>query len=236
MFTLSRKHALLIDGSSLFKCKKLKFGEYMGVHQRERELTEMKNKYVKKSSAFMLAGVALLVGLFVGNAITMLYVGQNQQRASVEPRPTQNENVTHTADPAALAKLENDAAGNPTNVELWITLGNFCFDHNLPARAVNAYERALELAPNRVNVWSDLGVMYRRTKQFEKAIDAFGHAAALDPDHITSQFNMGIVYLHDLNDKAAALKVWKGLLAKHPDTKSPSGKSLSVLVQELENR
>ncbi|MCJ2163780.1 MULTISPECIES: tetratricopeptide repeat protein [unclassified Pseudodesulfovibrio] len=206
----------------------------MGVHKRERELEDIKDQYIKKKSVILLVVLALLVGAFIGNAITMLYIGQNQQRADIESQPVQEGGVPHTADPVALASMENAAAADPTNADLWVKLGNFCFDHNLPARAVNAYERALELKPMLVDVWSDLGVMYRQTKQFEKAVDAFGHAASLDSKHVTSRFNMGIVYLHDLNDKASALKVWKELLALDPSAKTPTGQSLSVLVKELE--
>lgn len=208
----------------------------MGVHKREREAAELDGKYVKKSSAVMLAVLGVLVGIFVGNAVTMIYVGQRDQRANMTAQAVPTESpVPHTADPEALASLENAAAADPANADLWVKLGNFCFDHNLPARAVNAYERALELRPTDVNVWSDLGVMYRRTKQFQKAVDAFGHAADLEPGHITSRFNMGIVYLHDLNDRESALKVWKEVLAINPEAKSPTGQSLAVMVRELEN-
>jgi cytochrome c-type biogenesis protein CcmH/NrfG len=207
----------------------------MGVHKREREAAEVKDQYVKKSSAVMLAVIGVLLGIFIGNAVTMLYVGQREQRMNVATQATPTESpVPHSADPEALASMENAAAADPTNADLWIKLGNFCFDHNLPARAVNAYERALELRPNEVNVWSDLGVMYRRTKQFNKAVDAFGHAASLDKTHITSRFNMGIVYLHDLNDPASALKAWKGVLAINPEAKSPTGQPVADMVRQLE--
>ncbi|AMK11865.1 tetratricopeptide repeat protein [Pseudodesulfovibrio indicus] len=207
----------------------------MGVHKKEREQAELQDNYMKKNSAYLLMVIGLLAGVFIGNAVTMLYVGQRDQRSNLSSQvePTQSP-VPHTADPAALADMENAAAADPTDAEKWIQLGNFCFDHDLPARAVNAYERALELKPMDINVWSDLGVMYRRTKQFDKAVDAFGHAASLDPNHITSRFNMGIVYLHDLNDKPAALKVWKEVLAMDPNAKTPSGQSLAALVAELE--
>lgn len=207
----------------------------MGVHSRERELAELKEHYIKKSSAILLVVMAVLVGAFVGNAITMLYVGQSQQRANItQSAPQAAPQEEHTADPQALSTLERAAADDPTNADKWVKLGNFCFDHNLPERAIIAYERALELAPRSVNVWSDLGVMYRRTKQFEKAVDAFGHAASLDSNHVTSRFNMGIVYLHDLNDRASALKIWKEVLALDPDATTPSGQRLDGLVKSME--
>ena len=51
----------------------------MGVHAKEREFKEIKEQYIKKSSAIMLVLMALAVGAFAGNAVTMVYVGQQQR-------------------------------------------------------------------------------------------------------------------------------------------------------------
>lgn len=210
----------------------------MGVHSRQREIDELKEHYIKKSSCILFVLMALLGGAFIGNTITMLYLGQQapqgQQVTSSASNPAPGGVEPHVANPEALAKLEQGAAANPTNAEGWVKLGNFCFDHNLPLKAIGAYERALELSPMKIGVWSDLGVMYRRTQQYNKAIEAFGQAAALDPKHVTSRFNMGIVYLYDLNDKAGALKVWKEVLALDPNAKTPNGQKVSELIAGLE--
>jgi cytochrome c-type biogenesis protein CcmH/NrfG len=209
-------------------------GENMGVHKRDREIEDLKENYIKKSSCIMFVLLALLAGAFVGNTITMLYLGQQGQGVSSAVSQSGPVDVPHVANPVALAQLEEEAAANPTNAEGWIKLGNFCFDHELFQKAVNAYERSLELSPMNINVWSDLGVMYRRTKQFDKAVNAFEQAADLDPKHITSRFNMGIVYLHDLNDKVGALKAWKQVLVINPNAVTPTGQKVSELVNELD--
>lgn len=208
----------------------------MGVNKRQREMQELKEQYVKKSSCYLLVALALLVGAFVGNTVTMLYMGQQSvPTQQVSSAPTQQQSqASPTADPNTLAALEAEAAANPTDSGVWVKLGNYCFDHGLPGKAVSAYERALELKPMQVGVWSDLGVMYRRTKQFEKAVDAFEQAAAIDPKHIVSRFNMGVVYMHDLSDRAGALKAWKSVLAIDPEAKTPGGQSVAKLVEELE--
>ena len=208
----------------------------MGIHSKEREMKELQEHYIKKSSAIMLILLALAVGAFVGNAVTMLYVGQQRQQVGAASQPTQGQAGVepHVANPVALANLEKAAQDEPTNSDKWVELGNFCFDHDLYDKAVNAYERALALKPMQINVWSDLGVMYRRTGRFDKAVEAFGHAADLDKTHVTSRFNMGIVYLHDLNDAQSALKVWKEVLALDPNAKSPTGQSLVDMVKDLE--
>lgn len=200
-------------------------------------MDEIKQHYIKKSSCILLVIMALLVGSFIGNTITMLYLGNSggsSQQTSAPAPQQQAAPEQHMADPVALASLEAAAREEPTNVEAWVTLGNFCFDHNLPEKAINAYERAVELSPMNVNVWSDLGVMYRRTEQYEKAVDAFEHAANLDPDHVTARFNMGIVYLHDLNNPQKALEAWKEVIALKPDAKAPNGKPVADLVKGLE--
>ncbi|SOB57688.1 conserved protein of unknown function [Pseudodesulfovibrio profundus] len=205
----------------------------MGVHKRQREEENRKDNYIKKSSCYLLVVMALLAGAFIGNTITMLYMGQQrpmQQQANV---PQKKQSSAPTADASRLAELEAEAAANPTDFDAWSKLGHYCFDNGLPAKAIVAYKRAIELRPMHVGVWSDLGVMYRRTDQFDKAIDAFQHAASLDPKHIVSRFNMGIVYLHDLNDREAAAKAWKEVLALDPNAKAPNGQPLSELVKGL---
>jgi len=209
----------------------------MGIHTRQREIEEIKDNYIKKSSCIILVLMALLVGAFIGNTVTMLYVGQKQQTNAVaNVNPPSGQSVPHEANPEALAGLEQAAANAPTNAAAWVELGNFCFDHDLPVKAINAYERALELSPMQVGVWSDLGVMYRRNKQFTKAVEAFSHAASLDKTHTTARFNMGIVYLHDLGDRENALKAWKEVLAIDPDAKTPNGQSVAGLVADLEKQ
>lgn len=213
----------------------------MGVHKRQREMDEIKEHYIKKSSCILLVLMALLVGAFIGNTITMLYLGnQGSRDRSVQtasaPAPQSQQGQPHMADPVALAALEEATRQNPTSFEAWVNLGNFCFDHNLPEKAIPAYERAVELLPMNSNVWSDLGVMYRRTKQFNKAVDAFAHAADLDKEHVTARFNMGVVYLHDLNQPDEALKAWKQVVAMKPDAKTPNGKLVADLIKGLEKQ
>jgi len=203
----------------------------MGVHQRSREVEELKDHYVKKTTCYLLVFMALLVGAFIGNTITTLFTAQRPVVAQQSAPEAQQQ---APADMTQLAELEKEAQADPTNAEAWIHLGHFCFDNDLPAKAVTAYEKALELRPMDVGVWSDLGVMYRRTDRFQDAIRAFKQAASLDPKHTVSRFNMGIVYLHDLNDKENALKAWQDVLAIDPEAKAPNGKPVKDLVREMQ--
>ncbi|MDD3312577.1 tetratricopeptide repeat protein [Pseudodesulfovibrio sp.] len=202
----------------------------MGNDQPRRGQEEAGGGLVKRSTCIILVVMALLVGAFVGNTVTMLYVGQRQGAA---PAPTAA-SAPAGGDVATLSRLEQETAAHPTDANAWVDLGNYCFDNGLFEKAVAAYEHALELSPMRADVWSDLGVMYRRTSRFNKAIEAFGQAAKIDPAHTTSRYNMGVVYYFDLNDKANALKIWKGLLADDPQARTPDGRPLADLIRETE--
>lgn len=206
----------------------------MGIHKRQREAEEATRGYIKKSSCLFLVLAALCVGIFVGNAITMVYMGRGVGTGGNEMAVAPADPSAVVVDRTALAGLEQAAAANPSDEKGWIELGNFCFDNGLPKKAIQAYERALELSPMHGDVWSDLGVMYRHDGQYQKAIDAFDQASRVDPEHVTSRYNMGIVYYYDLNDKAGALKVWKALVAENPNVKTPSGQLLTDLIRQVE--
>ena len=77
-------------------------GEDMGVHKRGREMDDLKEHYIKKSSCILFVLMALLVGAFIGNTATMLYLGQQGQgpsRSVASSGPAVD--APHTADPAA---------------------------------------------------------------------------------------------------------------------------------------
>ena len=197
-------------------------------------MEERKEQYVKKSSCILLVVLALFAGLFIGNTATVLYMGQRDGGPVQQVSTAKPQKQAAAVDPVKLRELEAATEADPTSADAWVSLGNYCFGKGLHQKAANAYERALELSPMRVGVWSDLGVMYRRLGRFDDALKSFKHAASLDPGHVTSRFNQGIVYLHDLNDRASALKVWQEVLALKPDAKAPNGASLKVMVEELQ--
>ncbi|WP_419787845.1 tetratricopeptide repeat protein [Pseudodesulfovibrio sp.] len=203
--------------------------------EHQRGEAEPSGGLVKKSTCIILVVMALLVGAFIGNTVTMLYIGQREDEQPI-PAVSSAAPETSGGNAATLARLEQKTAANPVDADAWVELGNYCFDNGLSEKAAVAYEHALELSPMRANVWSDLGVMYRRTSQFHKAIDAFGQAAKIDPVHTTSRYNMGVVYYFDLNDKSNALKVWKSLLADEPQARTPDGRPLADLISEVEKK
>src|ERR1017187_330155 len=58
---------------------------------------------------------------------------------------------------AVIQQMENMAAQNPNDVDIRLKLANFLYDQKQYSKAIEWYQRALELAPKNVNARTDLG-------------------------------------------------------------------------------
>lgn len=114
--------------------------------------------------------------------------------------------------------LQQVVAKDPKNQRAWVSLGNAFFDSEQPQKAIEAYSRSLELAPNDPDVLTDQGVMYRALGQFDRALENFKKANQVDPTHVQSLFNQGVVYLHDLHDAPKAKAAWQKIIEVAPNT------------------
>ncbi len=197
------------------------------------------NGTVKKETMMIIAVTALLIG-FLGGIVFSAY----KTGPTTHPTPQTNTSSPFikapanggisAQDSAAILSLEREVAVNKDNVMAWTQLGHKFFDTNQPAKAIPAYQHALELDPNTPDVWTDLGVMFRRTSQPMEALKAFDHARQIDPNHQQSRFNRGVVFLYDLKDPQSAVAAWKELLAIKPDSMAPNGQPLSKLIADVE--
>jgi cytochrome c-type biogenesis protein CcmH/NrfG len=136
----------------------------------------------------------------------------------------------------ALINLEAEVTAHPDNYQAWIRLGHLYFDTDQPEKAIEAYNRSLELHPGSADLLTDLGVMYRRVGQAEKAVEIFDLAIEKDPSHLPSRFNKGIVLFYDLNDSQGAINSWEALLKIDPEAKAGNGRSVRDFVDSLKNQ
>lgn len=59
--------------------------------------------------------------------------------------------------------------------------------------AINAYEDAILLEPNRSEFYTGLGLAYYREKNMDKALDLFAQATRVDPSNATARYNEACV-------------------------------------------
>jgi Tfp pilus assembly protein PilF len=90
--------------------------------------------------------------------------------------------------------------------EQWFELGLSCdIDPASFTRAVEAYRRALDLAPEWIEARINLGVTLYQLWQLEEAEDAFRQVLRLDPKNATALFNLGCV-LYELGELDQAIR------------------------------
>jgi cytochrome c-type biogenesis protein CcmH/NrfG len=122
---------------------------------------------------------------------------------------------------ARIAATKAQLAANPKDVDALVQLGNDYFDTHQPQLAVDAYAKALTLAPDNpkaADILTDQGVMYRELKNYDKALANFKQAGKLNPNHLPSLLNLGVVYATDLHDMPSARKVWTRIVEVAPGT------------------
>ncbi len=186
--------------------------------------------YVKKQTLILTACMCLVVGFLAGVVMTVYKTGSQPPITAGKPIG----NLTPgAADSGVIQMLEKEAERNPGSADAWIALANSYFDAERHQNAIEAYQKALAIAPNNANVITDMGVMYRRSGQPQKAVAAFDRAIKVDPEHETARFNKGIVLFHDLKDNDGAIAAWEDLLNVNPMAKAPGGQSLQMMVEQF---
>lgn len=179
---------------------------------------------MKNKETILFVVVALIVGLLAG----VIYSKGKEKSSSSSPSIAAPEGGAPVNAQQNMQMLEKLLAADPQNRKAWVELGNTYFDAQMPAKAIDAYAKALELNPNDANVLTDQGVMYRQLGWFDKALENFIQANAVDPRHVHSLFNAGIVYRHDLQDYVKATEVWKKYLEINP-----TGESADRIREEI---
>ncbi|MCF6179789.1 MAG: tetratricopeptide repeat protein [Geopsychrobacter sp.] len=129
--------------------------------------------------------------------------------------------------------LKEIVAKEPENRNAWVQLGHNYFDSTQPMKAIEAYDKALELDGNDPDVLTDQGVMYRRFGWYDKAVENFTKANKLKPDHKQSLFNLGIVYRDDLQDTVKAKEAWTRYLEIAPEGEGAD--KVRTMLDHMEN-
>ncbi len=182
---------------------------------------------MKKETA-ALTVIVLVIGILLG----VIYSNWRKDSAS----PTSG---VQTSPPAVvnyqqkISMLEDIVTKEPGNRNAWVQLGHNYFDSDQPMKAIDAYQKALELDDKDADILTDQGVMFRRVGWYDKAIANFKKASELVPSHQQSLYNLGIVYRYDLKDFPQAVTAWEKLLAINPS--APGADQVRREIEFLKN-
>ena len=118
---------------------------------------------------------------------------------------------------AVIHQMETMAAQSPKDADLRLKLANFLYDQKQYSKAIEWYQRALELAPKNVNARTDLGTAYFYTGRPQDALREYDKSLVIDPKHESTMLNTIVVNLEGLHDLAAAQKAWDRLNKLNPN-------------------
>ncbi len=179
-----------------------------------------------KKETILLVVVTLAVGALGGVIFTNAKKDAAPGNQSVASAPP----IDHQQN---IKNLEAVLVKEPNNRNALVQLGHNYFDSNQPMKAIEAYDKALNIDDNDPDILTDQGVMYRRVGWFDKALKNFEKANELNPQHVQSLYNLGIVYRDDLGDKNNAKKAWTRYLEIAPVGESSD--RIRIMIDHMEN-
>ena len=127
--------------------------------------------------------------------------------------------------------LEDGARQNPGKAVAWTKLGNALMDAHRYQKAIDAYQKALELDQKNIDVRVDMGTCFKNMGQFDGAVEEYRKAIAVDPGHVNAHRNLGVVLGFDLGDKKGAIKELEESLKLSPY--GPGADTAKKMIEEL---
>jgi cytochrome c-type biogenesis protein CcmH/NrfG len=118
---------------------------------------------------------------------------------------------------AIIKQLEAQIAQNPKDIDTRLKLADFLYDQKQYPKAIEWYQRVLELDPKNVNARTDLGTAFFYSGRSQDALREYDKALAVDPKHEATILNAIVVNLEGLRDLAAAQKAWDRLNKLNPN-------------------
>ncbi len=111
--------------------------------------------------------------------------------------------------------LENTAKEYPDNYIIFYKLGWVYAKEKNFTKAIENFNKALELKPDQAGIHNNLGNIYFLLNKKEKAILHYKKAIEIDPKHIDAHFNLGYLYYTEGRLKQAS-KEFKKVLELDP--------------------
>ncbi len=99
---------------------------------------------------------------------------------------------------AAISAYQSASILNPTDVDIYISLGSAFYDKGDYANALATYRMALEVDPNNARIHCNLGFLLWGKGMIEEAVKEYEKAIKLDPLYDIAYNNLGVIYLDDL--------------------------------------
>lgn len=115
-----------------------------------------------------------------------------------------------------LMALQQQIAENPQNPDYLTQIANLYYDLRIYDRAIEFYQRSLDIRPGDAGVETDMATAFHYLGQSDKALETLDKVLQYQPGFSQAMFNKGVILAHAKNDVPGALKVWEDLLRTDP--------------------
>jgi len=193
-------------------------------------MTDTNRKAMKPwatEKAIVLAAVCLMAGIVAGWFVRgALGPGVNGSAKTATPSAMNSVNTaSQAADPARLKQIADAQAAplieklksSPNDPELLAGIGNFYYDAQQFAIAIDYYGRSLKTKPADAAVRTDMATAYWYLGNADRAIEEYNKALNDAPDNPNTLFNRGLVKLRGKMDTTGALADFQKLLLVAPN-------------------
>ncbi len=133
--------------------------------------------------------------------------------AQKEEKPLAPEDAT----PKSTARVEVVVKDHPRTIEVirLFNSGVTFYQQKEINKAIQAYERVIELDPSYVEAYNNLGMIYQEMGDFESAMQSYQKAVQIDPKYVKGFNNIGIL-LHLKGEDEKAIEAFHKALATSP--------------------
>lgn len=183
------------------------------------------------------AWLATIAILLVGATLGYLFRGSSSQTASAGSlsgsQTIGSASSSSVSGLVAIQPLLEQLKNNPNDPGLLANIGNQYYDNHDYSKAVEYYQKSLQIQPENVNVRTDMGTAIWYGGDAQGAIREYETSLKYQPNHQQTLFNMGIVKWQGEHDGNAALQWWQKLLAENPDY--PDRQKVEQLMQQVQS-
>jgi predicted TPR repeat methyltransferase len=115
----------------------------------------------------------------------------------------------------AVELLQRSVTADATNPHAWLNFGNVLLLNDAKERALEAFEKATQLAPKLPMAWFNFGVCLGRCQRPDEAASALHQALKLEPGYLPAYVSLATL-LHYLGNYTEAAEVYREWLAHDP--------------------
>lgn len=118
---------------------------------------------------------------------------------------------------AAVASYQNAHNLNPSDIDIFMNLGNAFFEKGAYDNALVVYKKALETSPYNSRLHCNLGYLYWGKGNIDEAIKEYEKAIKYDNTYDIAYNNLGVIYLDDLGKVQKAIELFESARKYNPN-------------------